>query len=74
MYQGENENINDNELLEVFYLRNITKAPKGETKMVITFSINKNSILEVYAQEKEKIMEKKFKLKLLKEKKKILKN
>ena len=54
VYQGENENINDNELLEVFYLRNITKAPKGETKMVITFSINKNSILEVYAQEEGK--------------------
>ena len=54
VYQGENENINDNELLEVFYLRNITRAPKGETKMVITFSINKNSILEVYAQEEGK--------------------
>ena len=54
VYQGENENINDNELLEVFYLRNITRAPKGETKMVITFSINKNSILEVYTQEEGK--------------------
>ena len=54
VYQGENENINDNELLEVFYLKNITRAPKGETKMVITFSINKNSILEVYAQEEGK--------------------
>ena len=54
VYQGENENINDNELMEIFYLRNITRAPKGETRMVITFSINKSSILEVYAQEEGK--------------------
>ena len=68
VYQGENENINKNLLLDIFYLKNITKALKGETKMVITFSININSILEVYAQEEGKNNGKKIQIETVKRK------
>ena len=68
VYQGENENINDNTLLDIFYLKNITQAPRGETRMVITFAINQNSILEVYAQEEGKNNGKKIKIETAKRK------
>ncbi len=51
IYEGESEFIKENNLLDAFYLKNITKAPKGETKMEITFHIDDNGILNVSAHE-----------------------
>ena len=51
IYEGESEFIEENNLLDTFYLKNITKAPKGETKMEIIFHIDNNGILNVSAHE-----------------------
>ena len=51
IYEGESKFIEENNLLDTFYLKNITKAPKGETKMEITFHIDDNGILNVSAHE-----------------------
>ena len=51
IYEGEEKLIKDNILLDTFYLRNITKAPKGETKMEITFDVDENGILNIKAKE-----------------------
>ena len=51
IYEGENEFIKENNLLGKFYLKNITKAPKGEIKMGITFHVDDNGILNVSAHE-----------------------
>ncbi len=51
IYEGENEIINENNLLGKFFLKNITKARKGETKMEITFHVDDNGILNVSAHE-----------------------
>jgi molecular chaperone DnaK (HSP70) len=62
IYEGEEKLIKDNILLDTFYLRNITKAPKGETKMEITFDVDENGILNVTAKEKGNNNEKKIKV------------
>ena len=51
IYEGEEKLVKDNILLDTFYLRNITKAPKGETKMEITFDVDENGILNIKAKE-----------------------
>ena len=51
IYEGEEKLIKDNILVDTFYLRNITKAPKGETKMEITFDVDENGILNIKAKE-----------------------
>ena len=53
-------------MLDTFYLRNITKAPKGETKMEITFDVDENGILNVTAKEKGNNNEKKIKVEMKK--------
>ena len=62
IYEGEEKLVKDNILLDTFYLRNITKAPKGETKMEITFDVDENGILNVTAKEKGNNNEKKIKV------------
>ena len=51
IYEGEDKLLKNNILLDNFYLRNITKAPKGETKMEISFNVDQNGILSVSAKE-----------------------
>ena len=51
IYEGEEKLVKDNILVDTFYLRNITKAPKGETKMEITFDVDENGILNIKAKE-----------------------
>ena len=51
IYEGENKFVKENNLLYALYLKNISKAPKGETKMEITFHIDDNGILNVSAHE-----------------------
>ena len=41
----------DNDFLGKLYLRGIQLAPKGVTRMEVTFKIDANSILSVYAKE-----------------------
>eukprot|EP00833_Pecoramyces_ruminatium_P017050 jgi/Orpsp1_1/1191082/evm.model.d7180000083359.1 len=51
VYEGENDLISNNKLLDKFTLRGITPAPRGVTKIDITFEIDKNGILKVSASE-----------------------
>ena len=51
VYEGENKYVIDNYNLDNFILDNIRKDLKGKVIMKVTFSINKNSILEVTAEE-----------------------
>ena len=74
IYEGEEKLIKDNILLDTFYLRNITKAPKGETKMEITFDVDENGILNVTAKEKGNNNEKKIKVERGKRNENTIKN
>lgn len=49
VYQGEEIDAYDNELIGEFTLKNIPKKPKGQLALTITFSIDSNQILNVYA-------------------------
>ena len=51
IYQGENEFFKDNYKLDFFCIENIRKAPKGEVILKITFSLDKDSILAITAEE-----------------------
>ena len=51
VYEGENEYVVDNYNLDNFVINNIRKDLKGKVIMKVTFSINENSILEVFAEE-----------------------
>ena len=51
IYEGENIKCKDNHLLGNFFLRGIPKAPAGKVKIIVTFRINENAILEVSAKE-----------------------
>ena len=53
VYEGENENVNENELLAKFILEDIPKKKKGECCMKITFTIDANQILHVTATVEE---------------------
>ena len=74
IYEGEEKLVKDNILLDTFYLRNITKAPKGETKMEITFDVDENGILNVTAKEKGNNNEKKIKVERGKRNENTIKN
>eukprot|EP00833_Pecoramyces_ruminatium_P003300 jgi/Orpsp1_1/1177332/evm.model.c7180000061034.1 len=52
VYEGERTLSKDNHLLDKFTLYGITPAPRGETKIDVTFDIDKNGILNVRAEEK----------------------
>ena len=53
VYEGENENVNENELLAQFTLEDIPKKKQGECCLQITFSIDNNQILNVTAHVEE---------------------
>ena len=53
VYEGENEYVNENELLANFVLPDIPKKPKGECCLQLTFSIDDNQILNVTAHVEE---------------------
>ena len=52
VYEGENDLITNNKLLDEFSLNGITPAPRGVTQIDVTFEIDKNSVLKVLASEK----------------------
>ncbi|KAJ4785192.1 Heat shock 70 kDa protein [Rhynchospora pubera] len=51
IYEGERVQSKDNNLLGQFVLHGIHPAPKGETKITVTFKIDSNGILHVSAEE-----------------------
>ena len=51
IYEGENENVEDNYNLDNFIIDNLTLGPKGSVKMKVTFSLDKDCILTVIAEE-----------------------
>lgn len=53
VYEGERPFVKDNKLLDTFKLEDITKAPRGTLQIEISFNIDADGILEVYAIEKQ---------------------
>ena len=53
VYEGENQNINDNLFLGKFNILNLPHKKEGEININVKFYINANSILEVTAYERE---------------------
>ena len=53
VYEGENEYVVDNYNLDNFVIDDIRKDLKGKVIMKVTFTINQNSIFEVFAEEEE---------------------
>ena len=51
VYEGENKFCKDNTCLGGFYLNNIHKDKKGDTKIRMTIEIDQNSIIHVSAEE-----------------------
>lgn len=51
VYEGERLFVKDNLHLDTFYIENIKRAKKGETKIEVTFELDSNSILKVFAKE-----------------------
>ena len=51
VYEGERPFSKDNLYLNTFYIENLKKAKKGETKIKVTFELDSNSILKVFAEE-----------------------
>ncbi|MFF8959529.1 molecular chaperone DnaK [Streptomyces sp. NPDC014894] len=51
--QGERELAADNRVLGRFRLENLPPAPRGETRIEVTFDIDANGILKVGAKDKE---------------------
>ena len=53
VYEGENEYVVDNYNLDNFVIDDIRKDLKGKVIMKVTFTINQNSIFEVFAEEEQ---------------------
>ena len=51
IYEGEDTCCKNNHLLGNFFLEGIPKAPAGKIKIIVSFKINENAILEVNAKE-----------------------
>ncbi|KAJ4806144.1 Heat shock protein 70 [Rhynchospora pubera] len=51
IYEGERVRSEDNNLLGQFLLSGIHPAPRGETKFNVSFKIDSNGILHVFAEE-----------------------
>ena len=51
VFQGEGDFCGQNESLGEFFLTNLTEAPAGKTKIIITFDINESDMLTVSAKE-----------------------
>ena len=63
IYEGENDNVKDNEFLDEFILNGIPKKKKGDVCLTVTFSIDENQILNVTAFVAEKEIKKKIEVK-----------
>ncbi len=53
VYQGESKLEVDNEVLAEFIMDGLRPAPRGETRIDVTFEIDANGILQVQAKDKE---------------------
>jgi len=51
--QGEDKRFSDNELLGTLFLRDIPAAPRGKSKIEVTFTIDTDGILSVKARDSE---------------------
>jgi len=51
IHQGEDERASKNRRLGVFTLGDLTRAPKGRTKVEVSFTMDADGILEVTAVE-----------------------
>jgi molecular chaperone DnaK len=51
--QGESDDAEQNELLGEFILTGLRRAPKGEVEIEVTFEINTDGIVSVYAKDLE---------------------
>jgi molecular chaperone DnaK len=51
VYQGERPMAKDNRLLGIFRLDGIPPAPRGSTQLEVTFSIDMNGVLTVFAKD-----------------------
>jgi molecular chaperone DnaK len=51
--QGESDDAEENELLGEFILTGLRRAPKGEVEIEVTFEINTDGIVSVYAKDLE---------------------
>ncbi len=51
--QGENTDAEENELLGEFILTGLRRAPKGEVEIEVTFEINTDGIVSVFAKDLE---------------------
>lgn len=51
VYEGERARITDNNLLGQFKLNGLTPAPRGESKIIVTFAIDANGVLNVSAED-----------------------
>ena len=63
IYEGENDNVKDNEFLDEFILNGIPKRKKGDICLTVTFSIDENQILNVTAFVAEKEIKKNIEVK-----------
>ena len=54
IYEGEDSSCKKNHLLGNFSLEGIPKKPAGKIKIIVSFKINENAILEVNAKEDSK--------------------
>ena len=52
VFEGERQFTKDNNLLGTFELKGIPLMPRGDPRIIVTFDINSNGILEVSAVEK----------------------
>jgi molecular chaperone DnaK len=53
IFQGESENVLDNELLGVFYISGIPPGPEGSRRIELTFSLTPECLLKVSAKDRE---------------------
>ena len=51
VFQGESDRVVDNEYLGTVTISGITKAPKGDVRLEITFSLNQECLLKVSSRE-----------------------
>jgi len=51
-YEGERPNVEHNNLLGVFYLEGLPRAPRGDVKIIISMQIDVDGIVKVSAEHK----------------------
>ena len=69
IFEGENDYLKDNKLLDRFTLCDLPKLPKGQVQCIVTFEIDANNLLNVKAVETSKGIENEIKIKSFNKKK-----